>query len=108
MNGDGKLIYVDVDETICHSPDDGDYSKATPIQANIDRVNALYEKGHTIVYWTARGMKTGLDWQKVTKDQLSKWGAKYDELKFGKPPFDILIDDKCINTTEWEKGKLKI
>ena len=40
-----KVIYVDIDETICHretSVDFGvthDYTKAKPIQENIDKIN---------------------------------------------------------------------
>ena len=49
------IIYVDIDETICVSPEDRDYSKAIPIQKNIEKINNLYYNGHTIVYWTARG-----------------------------------------------------
>ena len=54
-----KVIYVDIDETICHretSVDFGvthDYTKAKPIQENIDKINKLYDEGNTIVYWTA-------------------------------------------------------
>ena len=44
-----KVIYVDIDETICHretSVDFGvthDYTKAKPIQENIDKINKLYK-----------------------------------------------------------------
>ena len=53
-----KVIYVDIDETICNresSTDFGvvhDYTKAEPIQENIDKINKLYDEGNTIVYWT--------------------------------------------------------
>jgi hypothetical protein len=32
----------------------------------------------------------------LTKKQLIKWNVKYDELIFGKPSYDILIDDKFL------------
>ena len=38
---------------------------------------------------------------KLTKQQLEKWGVKYDELKFGKPFYDLFIDDKNINSKDW-------
>jgi hypothetical protein len=92
------IIYVDIDETICTNEPDRDYAKAKPIKEHIEKINALYEKGHTIVYWTARGGTTGIDWRIITKDQLKKWQAKYHQLEMGnKPHFDILIDDKAIN-----------
>lgn len=91
------IIYVDIDETICESPDDRNYAMAVPILENIEKVNALYDAGHTIVYWTARGTGTGQDWAGLTGAQLRAWGAQYHELKLGKPVYDIFIDDKNYN-----------
>jgi hypothetical protein len=96
------IIYIDIDETICRSPDLLDYTKSTPIQENIDRANKLFDEGHTIVYWTARGSKSGLDWKDVTTKQFREWGIKYHELKFGKPVYDIFIDDRNVNTRDWK------
>ena len=31
---------------------------------------------------------------KLTYNQLIKWGLKFDELRFGKPTFDVYVDDK--------------
>lgn len=95
------IIYIDIDETICHSPDKPNYTTSTPIKENIKNANKLYDQGNIIVYWTARGTKTGIDWTDVTKAQFKKWGVKYHELKFGKPLYDIFIDDKNINTKDW-------
>ena len=33
------LIYVDIDETICESPKDRDYTKAQPIKERIEKIN---------------------------------------------------------------------
>jgi len=66
-------------------------------------VNELYDEGHEIVYWTARGSCTGIDWEEVTEEQLDEWGCKRHGLKLGKPSFDIFIDDKVLNTVVWEK-----
>ena len=50
-----KIIYVDIDVTICHresSTDFGvthDYTKAKPITENIDKINKLYDEGNNIV-----------------------------------------------------------
>lgn len=90
------VIYVDIDETICDTPKDRDYSKSTPIFENIEKINKLFENGNIIVYWTARGTKTGIDWRPTTEKQFEKWGVKYHELKFGKPNYDLFIDDKNI------------
>jgi hypothetical protein len=95
------VIYIDIDETICHSPDKPDYTNSTPIIENINKANKLYESGHTIVYWTARGTQTGLDWSEITKKQFELWGVKYHEIKFGKPSYDLFIDDRNMNTSDW-------
>jgi len=103
-----KIIYVDIDGTICTTkgiPGDSfldihsDYSVAKPIQARIGYINSLYEEGKHIVYWTARGCISGVDHTELTKKQLKKWGAKYHGLEVGnKPHFDMYICDKSYNS----------
>ena len=92
------LIYVDVDETICLTPKSRDYSLSTPIKENIQKINELYDEGNTITYWTARGTMTGIDWREVTESQFRRWGVNYHDLKFGKPAYDLFIDDKNVNS----------
>ena len=94
-------IYVDIDETICFYENDREYPKAVPIQENIEKVNRLYDDGNTIVYWTARGSTTKIDWTELTKKQLKEWGAKHHGLKLGKPHYDLYIDDKSINSIDY-------
>jgi len=91
--------YVDIDGTIC-TQDGTDYENAKPIQSAIDRINALYDEGHRIVYWTARGTKTGINWTYLTLKQFDAWGVKFHDLQFGKPAYDVLIDDKAFNISE--------
>jgi hypothetical protein len=95
------IYYVDIDETICNTPESRDYSLATPIIENIRKINRLYDEGHTIVYWTARGTVSGTDWRETTEEQFVEWGVKYHELKFGKPNYDLFIDDKNINAQDF-------
>ena len=95
------LIYVDIDETICKSPEDRDYSKAVPIPNRIDKINGLYDQGDTIFYWTARGTVSGIDWREVTEKQFEEWGVKYHELHFGKPAYDLFIDDKNMKSDDF-------
>ena len=98
------IIYVDIDDTICKLPlNSQDYSKATPIYDRIAKINDLYNQGHTIVYWTARGTKSGIDWRKTTEKQFNKWLVKYNKLIFGKPIYDLFVDDKNINSDEYFK-----
>lgn len=102
------IIYVDIDETICTNeicdPNiPRDYSKSIPIQKNINIVNNLYDSGHTIVYWTARGTQTGQDWSAVTIEQFKSWGVKYHDVKFKKPHYDLFICDKSLNPRDWDE-----
>jgi hypothetical protein len=93
----------DIDGTIC-SNTDGDYESAVPDSLAIAKVLALYEEGHTIKLFTARGATTGIDWRDVTAGQMEKWGVKYHELIMGKPHADIFIDDKAIHVSHWLNG----
>ena len=89
------VVFVDIDETICFYKGKRNYPDALPNYENIAKINKLYELGHKITYWTARGATTGLDWYNVTKHQLNKWGCRYHELSVGeKPHYDLLICDK--------------
>ena len=88
------IIYVDIDDTIAYSPDAPDYSTSIPIKKNIEKINLLYDDNHIIVYWTARGTKTGKQWFNTTLHQLQSWGCKFHELRMGKPYYDMLICDK--------------
>lgn len=96
-----KTIYVDIDGTICETPKkaDGafDYLRSRPLHDRISKINALYDEGHTIVYWTARGSSSGIDWLDVTLDQLDSWKCKYHRACLGKPSYDVWIDDKAFN-----------
>jgi hypothetical protein len=87
-------IYVDIDGTICHT-ENSNYQQSVPIQNNIDKINKLFEEGHYIVYWTARGRRSGEDHTEITQKQLTEWGCKYDTLLMNnKPSYDLLICDK--------------
>jgi hypothetical protein len=99
------MIYVfDIDGTICKT-DDGDYDRSEPYADRIAEINQLHSDGHTILYYTARGMgRTNNDvlesykvFYDLTRRQLNSWGAKYHNLFLGKPAADIYIDDKGIN-----------
>ena len=93
---------IDIDGTICKEviiPDSGgkkDYANHIPIPERIEKVNKLYDAGHTIKYMTARGCVSGVDYFNLTNNQLIKWGAKFHELSVGeKENYDIWIDDKA-------------
>ena len=91
------IIYVDIDNTICTQEEN--YFDAKPFPERIEAVNKLYND-NTIIYWTARGATTGIDWSKITKKQLEKWGCLFHDLKMNKPEYDLFIDDKSMQPKE--------
>ena len=97
------IVYVDIDETICFYENERHYADALPRLGRIEKINALYDEGHTIVYWTARGSTTGIDWTQTTRAQLKEWGARHHDLRLGKPHFDLYICDKSINCERYFK-----
>jgi len=98
------IYFIDIDDTICTLSEHMNYESAQPIQRAIDKVNQLFLDGNEIVFWTARGTQTGIDWRQLTERQLSSWGVQYHELRFGKPAYDWFIDDKNINSIDWLNG----
>ena len=104
----------DLDNTLCTTLGN-DYNSCVPIQSHIDKVNYLYESGHKIIIFTARGMsKYSGNLEKIksnlyekTKSQIEFWGIKYHEFLMGKPSYDFVIDDKNILIEDFfQKGKV--
>lgn len=97
------MIYiVDIDNTICNT-NGSDYENSTPILDRINKINTLYDEGHTIIYWSGRGSSSGVDRTLLTKKQLKEWGCKYHELRLYKPIYDFYIDDKALNSEDFFK-----
>ena len=106
------MTYVfDIDGTIC-TLTQGKYDEAEPILQRIEKVNSLYDQGHTILFQTARGMgRSGNSYayadtafHNFTKEQLDSWGVKYHGLFLGKPAGDIYIDDKGCKDEDFFSG----
>lgn len=97
------IIYVDIDETICYYENERLYHLAKPNKERITKINHLFEQGHTIIYWTARGTLTNINHFSLTYEQLNNWGCKFSELRMGKPAYDLFIDDKNINSEDYFK-----
>jgi hypothetical protein len=94
----------DIDGTICTNTE-GDYNNAKPYLKRIAVINRLYDEGHFIFFLTARGSTTGINWRVVTEQQLKDWGARYHELHFGKPMYDLHIDDKSKHSDDFFKAE---
>ena len=114
-----KIICFDLDNTICISQKN-DYQKSIPIKRNIKFINLLFNKGYYIKIFTSRFMGRSSEQKslakkkgfKFTKKQLSDWGLKYNKLIFGKPSYDLFVDDKNLGyENNWLillKKKLKL
>tara|TARA_X000000950_G_scaffold87178_2_gene109802 strand:- start:1242 stop:1610 length:369 start_codon:yes stop_codon:yes gene_type:complete len=115
-----KTICFDIDNVICKTNTKRNYSKSIPIKKNIKIINQAYSNGYNIVLYTARYMgrykgnitKVKKYIKPLTLKQLKIWGVKYHKIYFGKPSFDLFIDDKSLffkkNWTTPLKRRLKI
>ena len=68
---------IDIDGTICEEV--GEVIGRTPYLDRIAQINKLYDEGHTIVFFTARGLKGGRGekhYRPITEQQLKEWGVK--------------------------------
>ena len=86
---------IDIDGTICEEV--GKVIGRPPYKDRIEKINKLYDEGHTIIYLTARGLKSGRGephYRPITEQQLKEWGCKYHYLDFKLHDADIFIDDK--------------
>jgi capsule biosynthesis phosphatase len=101
-------VFVDLDDTLCfpnHSekPSELKYGEAAPNWPMIEHIRSLHSAGNHITIWTARRMLTHIgdverviaDIGQLTRDWLAKYAVPYDEIIFGKPYYDLIIDDKA-------------
>jgi trehalose-6-phosphatase len=70
---------IDIDGTICTTTQNQEYEKAIPYRHMINKINKLYDEGHTIKMLTARGMGSGKDF----------------------PAADYYVDDKCLTPAQF-------
>jgi hydroxymethylpyrimidine pyrophosphatase-like HAD family hydrolase len=107
-----KIIAFDLDDVLCYrTSEEGDvekYFSCKPMTKMIDIVNKCYDKGHKIIIYTARGATSFnsnipdiySNLFMITSEQLKTWNVKYHQLVFGKIHYDVLIDDKAVNSLE--------
>lgn len=97
-----KIYCFDIDNVICRTYK-SNYKKSKPIKKNIKFINDLYLKGFYIKIFTSRFMgrnnenilKAKKQGYQFTLKQLKNWGVKYNKIIFGKPSYDIFVDDKA-------------
>jgi histidinol phosphatase-like enzyme len=115
-----KTIAFDLDDVICFRPNGYEhlgpekYSYCQPYKETIELINFLYDDEYKIVIYTARGMSQFSGdiieiYSKLynqTNDQLRSWGVKYHQLVMGKIHYDVLIDDKALNSHNIDKQSI--
>lgn len=98
-----KIYCFDMDGVIC-STVENNYRCSKPIKKAINKINEIYLRGDKIIIFTARFMGRSNENASLAKKkgynftyaQLKKWKVKFHKLIFGKPSFDVIIDDKSI------------
>jgi len=99
------IYVIDLDGTLCNTERTEEgwrYLEAEPYLDRIEKVNKLYDEGHTIIIETARGCGSGRDWYPDTFDQLKRFGLRFHTLRTGvKHGGDYFIDDKGINADDF-------
>lgn len=105
MKRNKKLtLCFDIDNVICKTDKKKDYTLSKPISKNINCINDLFNKGYYIKLFTARYMGRSKENIRIAKKrasnltikQLKKWNVSYNEIIFGKPSYDLFVDDKAI------------
>jgi histidinol phosphatase-like enzyme len=116
-----KIIAFDLDDVICHRSNEYEYlgpnkyDYCEPDKNIIRMINDLYDEGNKIIIYTARGMSqfngnVSLIYSELyskTIKQLDEWGVKYNQVVMGKIHYDILVDDKALNSYKITKEKIK-
>ena len=99
-------VCFDIDNTLLKYRIPGQsYGECDCVTKLVFLLRRLKDQGHTIILYTARGMKTSKqNVGKAMKDvaletfaSLEKHRIPYDEIYFGKPDADFYIDDKAFN-----------
>ena len=110
-------ICLDLDGTICESKSVIEsYDGVCPLPGAVETMHEWKRRGYYIIIQTARHMHTHKSNEgavlatggPILFDWLKKWDIPYDEIYFGKPHADILIDDAAYTHTSWSESARKI
>ena len=89
---ESKRFVFDLDHTLVTGPrTPGDFSTCEPIARNVEMCRAVHGAGHTVIIATER--RGGDDVGQATIENLRRLNVPYDELVFGKPSGDVIVDD---------------
>ncbi len=93
-------IIVDMDGVICTEEKTFERPLAKVRRGAREGMRALRKQGHTIIIYTARSWSEF----RVTAEWLKRHGIVYDALLMGKPVYDVWLDDRAMQFTDWNKS----
>jgi len=101
-------LVVDFDDTLSFATE-RDWENAKPNLPLIAKLNSLYDQGHQVDIFTARGTISCKGDRELAEQKnrpqieawLNKHGVKYHSLSFQKPLADYYIDDKAITPDDF-------
>ncbi len=105
-----KIIAFDLDDVLCTRDmtmtGAAKYLTCQPVPEMIAVVNQCYAEGMVIKIYTARGQCTYngdvsqiyANLFELTTQHLKEWGVNYHQLIMGKPHYDLLVDDKALDS----------
>lgn len=101
-------LCIDVDDCVTEWNNDRDYVNFKPDIVMVTMINKLYDEGHHITLYTARGMKSvgpGRIASEIVPSllqNLANIGLRFHELLTHKPVYDWIIDDKAMRPDEFK------
>jgi len=103
-----KIMMIDIDGVVCEHVDNEhpeEMRSARPIPEAIAKINAWYDQGHYICFFTARTDEH----RAITEDWLRRHGVKFHQVIYNKPRAKLgeeyhYIDDRPIRATTY-KGR---
>lgn len=90
-------IFVDFDDTICpHGDVDNE-----PFKMAAEAIRNMRKRGYKITLFSCRANKdvVGQWFNAAVEDMIEyckKWDIEYDDIYYGKPLYDAIIDDRAI------------
>ena len=82
---------IDIDGTICKEV--GEVIGREPYMDRIEKINKLYDEGHTIVFYTARGLKSGRGEKTLSSNYrttIKRVGSKISRVVFQRTQWRLL------------------
>ena len=98
-----KKIVIDIDGTICEEKPTFEKCLAK-VKPGAEEFIKKLKLNNFIILYTARSWSE----YNMTKDWLDKHNIQYDLLMCGKPTYDVWIDDRAIQFTDWDSIESKL